>query len=1581
MLKTIELYSPSFSDIINAIKSKNVKQFNEWKAAGLSLNLKGPDALTPLLYLVSKNLNDDIQFFAQHCPEAIISQFQSGLAVAASLHQFDLFRKLLDHYETIKPHVSVVFSENDLLRCYQTGLQIVVKSLDYLKYSEDDIEYIAIDSPPIKALEDSDELLDAFDVDDSVEIPSIEELEEFRVLIGKIDTILQWGFTRQQQDLFDEYSNVFKSALNVNNFEIMKMIFVHLLSHYFNRNTDLMLQHFERMFISAASQGRHDIIDWLDEIQEAIQFNNVERYQDILNRALIKAVSINFWDVRISIPSQYNTIHKLIRRINNLTPSVLSHCLRLTIDNLSDIGNIHADYLQLTDCIEYMISVARSNKIFNTLLINHLKYLNDHDFMQEIKLKLFLFAIEQSFFRDSFPEENKAIDLSHHRLGDPSVSFLIKSLGEVEKRIRKNMNFSGFYFLSLNLSYNADLSHETAYALSQWLCGDCRVTRLDLSNNPLLGGGSWSTKSGLQMICLALVKNTSLRILNLANTGLNDDDFATLVMLLENNTVLDAIDLSANKALTEKSESLLMSLLLTRNKKKMPLLKFTFFATVLEKSPALKFTKDSEQVLSKEVLDRPLIDYLKGHLKEAQSTPVRRDILLRGVVLDSDKRKTDEIEMSNNQISDAEGSRFVEVLRESSILEPSELVAEVTSLDPVNSLLSDWIILSSEKAGSSSSQAKSKYSLALFLSYNCLSYNAMSTLSRWFYDGLCTLQILDLSYNPQLGGGTWLSYSGLQKLALALHKNNSLRQLKVPGCGVNDRDLKTLVKWLVVDKTLVELDLSSNDALTLASVAPINTALKTRFLENMPAVRPCFTGTCIEETVYSNDEDHLIAFQNQFRLELKGFKLESLGLQKVQESDHSVKTPYLSYLKDLATCILSLIAITGGVAVFAAAGAYLPFLIIAGASSNLAKILLGFLHTVESGVALAEMVEGGLHCHHLYVEYMHKHYQKIENIKNIRLVAERLRRLSYEVINYDLPEKIVQRFSHEYAEPVTKLHDFQEARLLAKALVTRLRIFVNDKSPQLNGITFFEDFAQWLLSAPLVCFDILRLEDKKSPSDSLNNQQSFNEINATSSTIKCGDKIYARHPVNPNGDCGYTAFHIERDEAYRCLMANIEEVRDILKPIIVQELTTTDKFVNALPERYEPLKQLSREYFAAIRRRESDLERYEILLKKYAEDLNLISAYLELDVREGKIDNGWCHPLILFALGQSRGVSVYLFQDEENGQMIPHRQYPEYRTEGNDSVELLFTHFNHFDQVELCPQPTSSLDSSPNSSKTASQNLLFVKKALSQQANAEPIWMWTAHFLTGTGLQCLNARGDVVKFDIMIKDLSNKESEVSWISTRGECCGYRRASPALLKRIQSMIYTHRHSKEHCRIIDNEMGLSLAMLKFLVIQGELVAIPSTYISKGEWRFNVDKSLIFHDQKLVTANLELKNLTKKLEGANKAAKNAEIVASAANAKAQEALENAEILMTYNRRLLGAAIRQDINEMQEIADDLDRMFAAAQERADPPGVGRQQQANPPAHAPQAARQDDEAPADQRVPAQSDDEINEDNIRQGPK
>ena len=68
-------------------------------------------------------------------------------------------------------------------------------------------------------------------------------------------------------------------------------------------------------------------------------------------------------------------------------------------------------------------------------------------------------------------------------------------------------------------------------------------------------------------------------------------------------------------------------------------------------------------------------------------------------------------------------------------------------------------------------------------------------------------------------------------------------------------------------------------------------------------------------------------------------------------------------------------------------------------------------------------------------------------------------------------------------------------------------------------------------------------------------------------------------------------------------------------------------------------------------------------------------------------------------------------------------------------------------------------------------------------------------------------------------------------------------------------------------------------------------------------------------------------------------------------------------------------------QIADDLDRMFAAAQERADPPGVGMQQQANPPAHAPQDARQDDEAPADQMLPVQSHNEINEDNIKQGPK
>jgi hypothetical protein len=94
-----------------------------------------------------------------------------------------------------------------------------------------------------------------------------------------------------------------------------------------------------------------------------------------------------------------------------------------------------------------------------------------------------------------------------------------------------------------------------------------------------------------------------------------------------------------------------------------------------------------------------------------------------------------------------------------------------------------------------------------------------------------------------------------------------------------------------------------------------------------------------------------------------------------------------------------------------------------------------------------------------------------------------------------------------------------------------------------------------------------------------------------------------------------------------------------------------------------------------------------------------------------------------------------------------------------------------------------------------------------------------------------------------------------------------------------MIYTHRHSKEQCRIIDNEIGLSLAMLKYLVIQGERVAIPSTYILKRDWRDNTDKRLTGVEgdvseqgKKLLAANKKVEDLTQKLEEALKVAENA-------------------------------------------------------------------------------------------------------------
>jgi hypothetical protein len=241
----------------------------------------------------------------------------------------------------------------------------------------------------------------------------------------------------------------------------------------------------------------------------------------------------------------------------------------------------------------------------------------------------------------------------------------------------------------------------------------------------------------------------------------------------------------------------------------------------------------------------------------------------------------------------------------------------------------------------------------------------------------------------------------------------------------------------------------------------------------------------------------------------------------------------------------------------------------------------------------------------------------------------------------------------------------------------------------------------------------------------------------------------------------------------------------------------------------------------------------------------------------------------------------------------------------------------------------------------------------SQKNYTEPQWILATHLLVRSGLQCKNANGEVLKFERWIKNMRANKTQEPWIISQGKQCGYSMASAELLLRIQRMVETHRSSKERCELFDEEFGLPIATLKYLEAHGRLVAIPEPFISMKQWRDNTDKKLTVmqgnlsvHGEKLLTANDQIEGLRKDLK------------------KALEVAEKAA---------------KDVSVLQKIVGEL-RLQHHLPGRIEPLQA-MPQVANPRA---QAAQQEDPVNdnlLNQRIPTESEEDINENSLRVAPK
>jgi hypothetical protein len=196
--------------------------------------------------------------------------------------------------------------------------------------------------------------------------------------------------------------------------------------------------------------------------------------------------------------------------------------------------------------------------------------------------------------------------------------------------------------------------------------------------------------------------------------------------------------------------------------------------------------------------------------------------------------------------------------------------------------------------------------------------------------------------------------------------------------------------------------------------------------------------------------------------------------------------------------------------------------------------------------------------------------------------------------------------------------------------------------------------------------------DKDFSKDSTDNLSSSSEKTLEKS-LSNKNKGYVCHEVLGDGDCGYNAFGINRKEAYQLLRANLIRVREILKPV-VSELLIKDEFYNYLIEEGHINANVAHQSIVDA-------------LERFSTDLNVLQGFIDYDVRDKKIDMGWAHPATLQALACIRGITLYIWQLGQNGELIPHNEerYVQYVHPENTGqrTDLLFLNENHFERLEF----------------------------------------------------------------------------------------------------------------------------------------------------------------------------------------------------------------------------------------------------------------------------------------------------------
>lgn len=288
-----------------------------------------------------------------------------------------------------------------------------------------------------------------------------------------------------------------------------------------------------------------------------------------------------------------------------------------------------------------------------------------------------------------------------------------------------------------------------------------------------------------------------------------------------------------------------------------------------------------------------------------------------------------------------------------------------------------------------------------------------------------------------------------------------------------------------------------------------------------------------------------------------------------------------------------------------------------------------------------------------------------------------------------------------YTEIFKNLQDFREVKskkfstlwecnIKPRALIPVSQKSLELESPKNNVGKFFPHDKDQKISDTL-------LKD----SQKINKSSIFAEL---STSIKLADSVeiyktaegrsFESHEVKNDGNYGYTVFGIERDEAYKLLQKNLTKIHHLLISVIQEELLRKNFIDHLVKYRIanSGLLSLFKEYELSVTKG-FDIDAAESKIFAYAHDLNVVTGYLNYDVKDKQIGAGWSHPCLLQALAHIRGIGLCIWV-KANDQLIPHKFYHQYIPQGaTETRHLLFFNGNQFQHlIESVPQKNEKND-------------------------------------------------------------------------------------------------------------------------------------------------------------------------------------------------------------------------------------------------------------------------------------------------